>query len=192
MGPNGLCFLRERTLPGTPRTCRAMFTLVAPQWQIVLRTVLVYTALLVGLRLMGKREIGQMTVFDLVLLLVISNAVQNAMVGTDTSVTGGLVATASLLVINRLVSMLRLRSRSLRHAIEGSPTILVSHGRFLEDAMRHEGLDRSEVEMAFREHGVTSVEHVRLAVLELDGSISVVPQETGTVHIRHHKFLKKN
>lgn len=170
-----------------------MFNLAAPAWQIVLRTVIVYVALLAGLRLMGKREIGQMTVFDLVVLLVISNAVQNAMVGQDTSVTGGLIAAACLLLLNRLVALLRLRSRTLRHAIEGSPTVLISHGRYLDDALRHEGLDREEVEMALREHGVVGVEHVRLAVLELDGSISVVPQETGTVRIRHrHKFLKKS
>jgi len=169
-----------------------MFHLAAPGWQIAVRTVIVYVALLGGLRLMGKREMGQMTVFDLVVLLVISNAVQNAMVGQDTSVTGGLIAGASLLAINRLVAVLRLRSPRLRRAIEGVPTVLVSHGRFVEVGLRREGIDRTEVETALREHGVANVESVRLAVLEPDGSISVVPQETGTMHIRHEKFLKHN
>lgn len=168
-----------------------MFHLAAPAWQIVVRTAIVYTALFVGLRLMGKREMGQMTVFDLVLLLVISNAVQNAMVGQDTSITGGLIAAACLLLLNRLVAVLRLRSPRLRRAIEGVPTVLVSHGHFIEAGLHREGMDRSEVETALREHGVEGVEHVRLAVLEPDGSISVVPQETGTLRVkRHDKFLK--
>lgn len=168
-----------------------MFKLAAPAWQIVVRSVIVYVALIIGLRLMGKREIGQMTVFDLVVLLVLSNAVQNAMVGQDTSVTGGLIAAGCLLLMNRLVAQLRLHSPSLRYAVEGSPTVLISHGRYLDDALRREGLDHEEVDMALREHGVVGVENVRLAVLELDGTISVVSQETGTMRIRrHHKFLK--
>lgn len=167
-----------------------MFHLAAPAWQIVARTAVVYAALFIGLRLMGKREMGQMTVFDLVLLLVISNAVQNAMVGQDTSITGGLIAAACLLLLNRLVALVRLRSPRLRRVIEGTPTVLVSRGRFMEAGLRREGIDRSEVETALREHGVAGVERVRLAVLEPDGSISVVPQETGTVHIRRERFLK--
>jgi len=170
-----------------------MFHMSAPAWQIVVRTLVVYTALLAGLRLMGKREIGQMTVFDLIVLLVLSNAVQNAMVGTDTSITAGLIAAGCLLAINRLVDMLRLQSPKLRRAIEGEPTVLISQGHYLEDAVRREGLGHEEVEMALREHGLVGAEQVRLAVLELDGSISVVPQETGTVriHRQHHKFLTK-
>jgi uncharacterized membrane protein YcaP (DUF421 family) len=170
-----------------------VFVLGTPAWQIAVRTAVVYLSLLVGLRLMGKRELGQMTVFDLVVLLVISNAVQNAMVGSDTSLLGGLIAAACLLVINRLVAELRLRSPLLRRAVEGSPTVLISHGHYIDQALRREGLDREEVEMALREHGVASVEQVRLAVLELDGSISVVPQETGTLRIRRrqpHRYLQ--
>lgn len=169
-----------------------MFHLATPAWQIGLRTVLVYAALLVGLRLMGKREMGQMTVFDLVVLLLISNAVQNAMVGPDSSLTGGLIAAAVLLLVNRLVALLRLRSVRLRRVIEGVPTVLVSDGRFIDAALRREGLDRSEVETALREHGVAGLEGVRLAVLEPDGSISVVPQEARTVRLRHERFLKHN
>lgn len=171
----------------------AMFTPTAPLWQVAVRTLAVYVALLVGLRLMGKREMGQMTVFDLVVLLVLSNAVQNAMVGPDTSLTGGLVAAAILLAANRAVALLRLRNPLLRRVIEGSPTVLVAHGEFLPEALRREGLDREEVETALREHGVASVRQVRLAVLEPDGSISVVPEEADVIHLRkHRRFLKRS
>ena len=168
-----------------------MFHLAAPPWQIVVRTVIVYAALLLGLRLMGKREMGQMTVFDLVVLLVISNAVQNAMVGQDTSVIGGLIAAACLLAVNRLVAALRLHNPRLRRAIEGVPTVLVLHGQLVQQGLRREGVDPSEIDTALREHGIDSVEGVRLAVLEPDGSISIVPQETGTLRAkRHTRYLK--
>jgi uncharacterized membrane protein YcaP (DUF421 family) len=105
-----------------------MWSLAFPAWDIVLRTAVVYLVILVGLRLAGKREIGQMTVFDLVVLLLIANAVQNAMVGPDTSLGGGVLAVAVLLLLNTLVARLRLRWPGLRRAVEGSPTVLVLHG----------------------------------------------------------------
>ena len=106
-----------------------MWSLALPAWDIVLRTAVVYLVILMGLRLAGKREIGQMTVFDLVVLLLIANAVQNAMVGPDTSLSGGLLAAVVLLVINSLVARLRLRWPALRRVVEGSPTVLVLAAR---------------------------------------------------------------
>lgn len=152
-----------------------MLTLGSPIWAIAIRCVVVYLALLIGLRLAGKREIGQMTVFDLVVLLLIANAVQNAMVGPDTSLTGGIVAAAILLTANTVVARLRLRWPRLRRAVEGTPTLLVSHGRIDPVAMRREGIDRDELDAALREHGVAEVEGVDMAILETDGTISVVP-----------------
>src|SRR3989442_12146205 len=102
-----------------------------PPWTIILRSLVVYLAILVGLRLMGKREIGQMTVFDLVVILLIANAVQNAMVGPDTSLQGGLIAAAVLLVVNRLVAMVRLRGGRFGRLIEGTPTVLGQDGQFV-------------------------------------------------------------
>src|SRR4026209_2852955 len=99
---------------------------------IVLRTVVVYVALLVLMRLAGKREIGQMTAFDLVVLLIISNAVQNAMIGPDSSLNGGLLAVVCLLIVNRVVDRLGLSSRWLRRQIVGEPTLLVHDGALLE------------------------------------------------------------
>ncbi len=142
---------------------------------IVLRTSVVYFVLLVGLRLAGKRELGQMTVFDLVVVLIISNAVQNAMVGSDVSLTGGLAAAVTLLLINHVVSLLGRRSPGVERGLVGSPTLLVHDGGFVTQHLDQEGISRDEVMQALREHGVENLEAVKLAVLEVDGTISVVP-----------------
>jgi uncharacterized membrane protein YcaP (DUF421 family) len=152
----------------------------------------VYGAVLVGLRLMGKREIGQMTVFDLVVILLIANAVQNAMVGLDTSLQGGILAAFVLLVANRFVALVRLRGGRFGRLIEGTPTVLIQDGRFVEPHLRKEGVEKDELEMAAREHGMQSISQIKLAVLEVDGSISIVP-EGSTVHRvrRHVRQLKR-
>jgi uncharacterized membrane protein YcaP (DUF421 family) len=142
---------------------------------IALRTVVVYAALLVLMRLAGKREIGQMTAFDLVVLLIVSNAVQNAMIGPDSSLNGGLLAVVCLLVVNRLVDRLGLRSRWFRRSIVGEPTLLVHDGTLLERHLSAEGVTHEEVQQALREHGIEDLNLVKLAVLEVDGTISVVP-----------------
>lgn len=163
-----------------------MLTLAIPAWQVVLRTVLVYLAVYVGLRLAGKRELGQMTVFDLVVILLIANAVQNAMVGPDTSVSGGIIAAFVLLAVNMLVARLRLRGRAWGRLLEGSPTILIHDGEFVRANLQREGVERDELEMAMREHGVDSVRDVKLAVLEVDGSISIVPADARVLRTRKH------
>ena len=143
--------------------------------EIVLRTVAVYFVILVGLRLAGKREIGQMAPFDLVVLLLIANAVQNAMVGPDSSLLGGLVSAAVLLLIDVLLSRLIGASPRLRRLVEGSPTLLVLRGQTLPANLRREGVEDTELLAAPREHGVADLSEVDMAVLEIDGSISVVP-----------------
>src|SRR5574342_1237622 len=120
---------------------RLMLTLATPAWNIVLRTTAVYLVILLGLRLAGKRELGQMTVFDLVVILLIANAVQNAMVGPDTSVTGGLIAAAVLVTANYGLAMARERLPFLRRAVEGSPTLLINDGKFVTEHLQREGLD---------------------------------------------------
>ena len=107
-----------------------MFEMATPAWDIALRSLLVYVAVFVGLRLMGKREMGQMTVFDLVVVLLIANAVQNAMVGRDTSLQGGILAALVLLVVNRGIGLLRLRGTRWGRLLEGTPTVLVEEGQF--------------------------------------------------------------
>lgn len=152
---------------------------------VVLRTLAVYFALLLGLRLAGKREMGQMTPFDLVVILVISNAVQNAMVGQDTSLNSGLIAAFTLLFVNWVVNRTGLRWAGLGRRIVGTPTLLISHGRFVDEHLRQEGLQQEEVMMALREHGVDKPSDVEMAVLEVDGTISVVPRNEAVQHTRH-------
>lgn len=169
-----------------------MFKLAIPAWDIVLRTAAVYAVILLGLRLAGKREMGQMTVFDLVVLLLIANAVQNAMVGPDTSLLGGVLAAVVLLVFDVVLARLRLRWPQLRRIVEGSPTVLILHGNVLADHLRREGVDQETLEAALREHGVTNIADVEMAVLEIDGSVSVVPTNAETHHIRRPvKYLKR-
>jgi uncharacterized membrane protein YcaP (DUF421 family) len=163
-----------------------MFEMGSSALAIVLRTAAVYVALFVGLRLMGKRELGQMTVFDLVVVLLLANAVQNAMVGPDSSLQGGLIAAGVLLILNRVVAAARIHAGSWGRFIEGAPTVLLQEGQFLDPALRKEGLERQQVEMAMREHGIDSPAQVRLAVLETDGSISIVPADSPMVRTRKH------
>ena len=155
-----------------------MLRLGVPALQIVLRTAAIYLVILLGLRAAGKREIGQMTVFDLVVLLLIANAVQNAMVGPDVSLTGGILAAIVLLVLNAIVAQMRLRWPWLRKLVEGSPTVLVLHGEIISKNLHREGIDQVALEAALREHGVGDVKDVEMAVMEVDGSISVI--STGT------------
>jgi len=140
--------------------------------QIVLRTGVVYMLVLIGVRLSGKREVGQMTPFDLVLLLLLSNSVQNAMTGPDTSLAGGAVAAATLLSLNYLVAYLSGSNANLRRVIQGEPSLLVHDGTVIESHMARERVSMDELNRALREHGISSVDQVALAVLEVDGSIS--------------------
>src|SRR2546421_4042177 len=147
-----------------------------PHWhvlgEIFLRTFVIYLVVLVGVRLSGKREVGQMTPFDLTLLLLLSNSVQNAMTGPDTSLLGGVIAASTLLILNYLVADLSGGSRRFRRLIEGEPSLLVHDGKIIEAHMAREHVSMDELRRALREHGINSCDQVALAVLEVDGSIS--------------------
>ena len=161
-----------------------MGSLALPPFDLVIRSVVIYGALLLGLRLFGKREVGQLTLFDLVLVLLVSNAVQPAVTGPDSSLLGGIIIMASLFVANLGVAQLRLRSPKFRTLLSGHPTVLAQDGHWLNPALEREGLDAEDCLAALREHGVDNIQQVKLAVLELDGSISVVPQDQVVVHTR--------
>jgi uncharacterized membrane protein YcaP (DUF421 family) len=144
--------------------------------EVIVRTAIVYLFLVVVLRLSGKREVGQMSILELVVVLLISDAVQNSMVGSDTTLVGGLIAVSTLLLMDFGLRAITSRSRRLRRAIEGEPRLLVRDGRLLSKALREEGVDPEAVRTAVRSHGVASIADVRLAVLETDGSVSVIPK----------------
>ena len=163
--------------------------------QIALRTGVIYFLVLIGIRLSGKREVGQMTPFDLTLLLLLSNSVQNAMTGPDTSLGGGAVAAATLLVLNYLVAELAGTNRRFRKLIQGQPSLLIHDGEVIPAHMAREHVSMDALECAVREHGVASYKEVALAVLEVDGSISVLKYEeiqpSAQNHLARRRFIKK-
>ncbi len=148
-----------------------------PWWQFIARGIIVYIFLIVLLRLTGKRQVGQLAPFDLVLLLVLSNAVQNAMNGGDNSVTGGAISAITLVGMNWLVGLLTFKSKTLAAMVEGRPEVLIHNGKLYNECLDHEKITHHELMTALRAAGCSSIEDVRAAVLENDGSISVIPKE---------------
>jgi len=157
---------------------------------VAIRTSVVYLALLAGLRLTGTRQLGQMSTFDLVLLLIIANAVQNAMVGPDTSLAGGLVAAAVLIGWHRVIDWWRVRSRGVAKLLAGEGIMLIHHGAILTEHLVRAGITRDELRQALREHGVADAADVMLAVLEPDGTISVIRNDELAPGARQHHRIK--
>src|SRR5580698_10569079 len=122
--------------------------------QIILRTGVIYLLVLIGVRLSGKREVGQMTPFDLTLLLLLSNSVQNAMTGPDTSLLGGAVAAATLLILNYIVANVSGGNRGFRKLVEGEPSLLIHDGKIIESHMERERVSIDELHRSLREHGI--------------------------------------
>ena len=144
--------------------------------EIVIRAVVVYGFMLLMLRLTGKRQVGQLAPFDLVLLLVISNAVQNSMNAGDNSLVGGLVSVFALLAVNGLMGWITFKSKKAELFIEGKPQVLIHNGILDERMVRQERLTQHEIMAAIRQAGVTDIEHVRVAIMETNGHISVIPK----------------
>jgi uncharacterized membrane protein YcaP (DUF421 family) len=146
---------------------------------VVLRTAIVYVCLVLGFRFLGKREAGQLSTLDLVVLLVIANAVQNAMVGENTSLVAGLIAAGVILVLDLVLHAAADRWEPLRNALDGEPTILVDHGRILFDNLRREGISDRELAVALRQNQLLSAEEALFVFLETNGQISVIPRRDG-------------
>lgn len=146
---------------------------------ILLRTVIVYIFILVGFRLAGKREVGQLAPFDFALILLIANAVQNAMVGPDTSLVGGLVSAAILLVLNATLGRIASKNKRFERLVRGRARVLIHNGKLHCESLEAEGISREELLQALRENGCGSIDHCRLALLEVDGTISVLQREDG-------------
>jgi uncharacterized membrane protein YcaP (DUF421 family) len=153
-----------------------MLGLTTPWWEIILRTAVVYVVVLVLLRVAGKRELGQMSPVDLVVILVIANAVQNAMTGGDNSLIGGVIAATTLVAMNIAFSRVAHRIPYLEHLFESDPTSLLKDGKLIKRNMDRENVDMDELMMAAREHGIDDLKGVEAAYLERDGSISVIPK----------------
>ncbi len=150
----------------------------------MIRAVVIYVALLVALRLFGKREVGQFTLYDLVFILLVANALQPAITGPDTSVVGGVVLIVALVGTNYLVGKLDNMPR-FHQLFSPAPAVIVKDGKYVTGVMKREGVDPEEVEMSMREHGITDMKDVQLAVLEPDGTISVVPTTVMVQRTKH-------
>ena len=148
--------------------------------EIVFRVCVLYGALVVMVRLAGKREVGQLAPLDLLAMLVLSETVSPALTGQDTSLPAALVAAATLLAATALLGRLAFRSRRAERWIEGAPVVLVEDGRIVEAAARSERVTRQELESALRRHGIDDLSVVRRAVVEPNGEISVLAARDGT------------
>ena len=148
-------------------------------WEIILRTAIVYVVVLVLLRIAGKRELGQMSAVDLVVILVIANAVQNAMTGGDNSLLGGVLAASTLVAMNLVFGRVAYRVPLLSHLFTSEPTLLIDDGKLVRAHLEHENISRDDLEMAARERGIDDLDKVEAAILERDGSISIITKESG-------------
>jgi uncharacterized membrane protein YcaP (DUF421 family) len=145
-----------------------------PVWEKIVRSVVIYLFLLIAFRFTGKRQVGQLTPFDLVVLLIISNVVQNAVIGNDNSLGGGILGAVVILTLNYGLVVFTSRSKSLRRVMTGEPTLLVHNGKVFQDRMTREHIAMEDLQAAFRKNGVVDIEKVRYAILEESGQISVI------------------
>jgi uncharacterized membrane protein YcaP (DUF421 family) len=163
-----------------------------PIIEIILRTVCVYIFMILAIRIFGKKELAQLSVIDLVFILLISNSVQNAMVGPDTSLNGGLIAAGALFLVNFTLKQILYRSKKLSSIIQGDTLLLIYEGVANMDNCKKAEITIEELEAAVREHGAKDIQNVELAILEVDGNISVISNEyqnrSKVSHPRKHKF----
>ena len=157
----------------------SLFQLSAPWWVFVLRAIAIYVLVMVLVRVSGKRAVGQFTPFDLVLLILIGNAVQNGINGGDNSLTGAVIMATTLIALNYAVAFTTSRSRRVERLVEGVPVVLARDGKVFERVLREQLVSDADFHKALRQHDVVDVSDVALALLETNGSISVVPRHDG-------------
>jgi uncharacterized membrane protein YcaP (DUF421 family) len=153
-----------------------MFDLQLPWWEFIVRAVIIYVALLVMVRVSGKRTVGQFTPFDLVVVLLLAEAVTGGLTGGDESVTGGLIAAAALILLDMGAAVLAARSRRIDKALQGEPVLVGRDGVIYKEVLKRERVPVDDVVKALREHDC-DLEQMRMAVLEADGQISILKRE---------------
>ena len=157
----------------------------------VIRTIIIYAALIIGLRLAGKRELAQLNPFDLVVLLTISNTVQNAIIGNDNTVTGGIIGVATLLVVNYMVVRFVYTNHDIEKLVEGTADVLIKNGKLQRKNMEKETISVSELEIAARKQGIRSLKEVESATLEPDGDISFTTRSPKPEEQRHKELVER-
>jgi uncharacterized membrane protein YcaP (DUF421 family) len=168
-----------------------MFVLSVPLIEKILRPIIIYLFLVVGLRLAGKRELAQLSPFDLVVLLTISNTVQNAIIGEDNSVVGGIVGAVTLLLANGLLGRLVYRFRRLEDLVEGGTDTLIQNGKLNTKVLDREAITEEELTMAAHKEGIKSLEDVWEATIDSGGRITFVPKEIVQVESRQKELLNR-
>jgi uncharacterized membrane protein YcaP (DUF421 family) len=168
-----------------------MFVVGLPIMEKILRPIIVYIFLIVGLRLSGKRELVQLNPFDLVVLLTLSNTVQNAIIGDDNSVSGGIIGATSLLLINYLVVRFLYKHRALDQFIEGRADVLIEDGKIKTQNLKRELITVSQLEAQARKQGFDSLSEVQQCVLESGGTITFIGKKPGTDESRHQALMKR-
>jgi uncharacterized membrane protein YcaP (DUF421 family) len=168
-----------------------MFVLNLPVIEKILRPVLVYAFLIIGLRVAGKRELAQLNTFDLVVLLTLSNTVQNAIIGADNSVSGGLLGATALLLVNYLVVRYLYSHRKLDELVEGKGDYLIRKGKIVQAALESELVTLEELEAAARRQGFVSLDDIETAILEPGGSVAFIAKEPKPEEARHRELLRR-
>ncbi|MCD7973775.1 MAG: DUF421 domain-containing protein [Candidatus Azobacteroides sp.] len=148
-----------------------------PHFNIIISSSVIYLFMIICIRIFGKKELAQLSVADLVFVLLISNSVQNAMVGSDSSLFGGILAASTLFIINRIVKNILFRSEKLTRFMQGEPTILIRHGKINKKELRKNKISMQELEEVGRENGIGDLSTIDLAILEVDGKISILSDE---------------
>ncbi|MEG2804496.1 YetF domain-containing protein [Stenotrophomonas sp.] len=154
-----------------------LFALAMPWWEFVFRAIVVYAVVLGMVRLSGKRALGQITPFDVLLIVLLGNAVQNALLGKDTSLGGGLLLAATLIALNYAVGWLSTRSRRIETLVEGEPVLIARDGKLLDSVLRREMVTPADFDAALRQQGCLDISEVELALLEINGHITIVPKK---------------
>ena len=173
----------------TSQILNDMFALAIPVLEKILRPIIVYIALIVGLRLAGKRELAQLNPFDLVVLLTLSNTVQNAIIGNDTSVTGGIIGAATLLLVNYFVVRFVYRNDKIETLVEGNEDPLIENGQVHLDALKRNMMSLSELEIAAHRQGFASLGEIDRAVLEPEGGVAFLAKRPEPEEARHQELL---
>ena len=168
-----------------------MFVLGLPVAEKILRPIVVYVFLIIGLRLAGKRELAQLNPFDLVVLLTLSNTVQNAIIGEDNSITGGLIGAATLLLVNHIVIRYLYTHEKLDQLIEGDADVLIQDGVILMDRLKKELITHTELEAAAHKQGFASLDLIDHAILDPGGTISFAPKQPSPDDTRHRELLTR-
>ncbi len=163
-----------------------MHSFLMPLLHVFIHTVVIYSFLIAMLHFVSRRQLGQLTVIDLVIIILLGSAVETAMVNGDTSLQAGIVCSSTLLLLNYLLGRYLFRSRRLRHLVTGGPVLLIHDGQFIDEHLRRAGLTRSDVLEALREREQADVSQIKFAVLEMDGAINVVPMQATTHRSKRH------